>query len=88
MAQGDESALAALDAHDIYFSFGENLGAPDCTVPVERYEWFPTRQPVVMDLWRTRFRQLYGAVHHHRHLAQQGQRSSSTGGEVSLDQGS
>ena len=55
VAQGDESALAALDAHDIYFSFGENLGAPDCTVPVERYKWLPTRQPVLMDLWENPF---------------------------------
>ena len=55
VAQGDESTLAALDAHDIHFSFGENLGAPDCTVPVERYKWLPTRQPVLMDLWENPF---------------------------------
>ncbi|MCU0589508.1 MAG: hypothetical protein MUF52_15315 [Syntrophobacteraceae bacterium] len=55
VAQGDEPTLAALDAHDIHFSFGENLGAPDCTVPVERYRWLPTRQPVVMDLWENPF---------------------------------
>jgi hypothetical protein len=55
VAEGDESTLAALDAHDIHFSFGENLGAPDCTVPVERYRWLPTRQPVVMDVWKNSF---------------------------------
>jgi hypothetical protein len=55
VAQGDEATLAALDAHDIHFSFGENLGSPDCTVPVERYRWLPTRQPVVMDLWENPF---------------------------------
>jgi hypothetical protein len=55
VAQGDEATLAALDAHDIHFSFGENLGAPDCTVPVERYRWLPTRQPVVMELWENPF---------------------------------
>ena len=33
------------------FSFGENLGGPDCGVPVERLTWLPTRQPVVLDLW-------------------------------------
>src|SRR5205823_8323577 len=33
------------------FSFGENLGAADCDVPVERFRWLPTRQPVVLDLW-------------------------------------
>ena len=42
-----------LDAHAAYFTFGENLGAPDCKVPVPpaRYQFHPTRQPVVMDLW-------------------------------------
>ena len=55
VARGDDSTLAALDAHDIYFSFGENLGAPDCTVPVVRYKWLPTRQPVLMDLWKNPF---------------------------------
>jgi len=55
VAEGDQATLAALDAHDIHFSFGENLGAPDCTVPVERYRWLPTRQPVVMELWENPF---------------------------------
>src|SRR5438093_481870 len=52
VAHGDASMLATLAAHDTLFSFGENLGAPDCTVPMERFHWLPTRQPVVMDLWR------------------------------------
>src|SRR5205807_6570619 len=32
-------------------SFGENLGAPDCDVPLGRFRWLPTRQPVVLELW-------------------------------------
>jgi len=55
VAQGDEPTLAALAAHDIHFSFGENLGAPDCTVPVERFSWLPTRQPVALELWENPF---------------------------------
>ncbi len=51
LADGDEPTIAALAAHDIHFSFGENLGAPDCDLPVERVQWLPTRQPVVLDLW-------------------------------------
>src|SRR5262249_32217414 len=51
VAQGDRATLAALAAHDTHFSFGENLGAPDCDVPVERFRWLPTRQPVALDLW-------------------------------------
>ena len=55
VAQGDEPTLAALAVHDIHFSFGENLGAPDCTVPVERFSWLPTRQPVALELWENPF---------------------------------
>jgi hypothetical protein len=51
VAQGDEPTIAALAAHDIHFSFGENLGAPDCQIPVERFNWLPTRQPVALELW-------------------------------------
>jgi hypothetical protein len=51
VAQGDAATIAALDAHDTHFSFGENLGAPDCDVPIERYHWLPTRQPVALELW-------------------------------------
>jgi hypothetical protein len=42
-----------LDLHTAHFTFGENLGAPDCQVPVPpRYQFHPTRQPVVLDFWR------------------------------------
>lgn len=51
LAQGDRGTIAALEAHDTLFSFGENLGALDCEAPVGRFTWLPTRQPVVLDLW-------------------------------------
>lgn len=51
VAEGDQATLDALDAHDIHFSFGENLGQPDCSVPVDRYRWLPTRQPIALDIW-------------------------------------
>ena len=51
VAQGDEATIATLAAHDTLFSFGENLGAPDCDTPIERFRWLPTRQPVALDLW-------------------------------------
>jgi len=51
VARGDEMTIATLEAHDAHFSFGENLGAPDCDAPIERFRWLPTRQPVVIDLW-------------------------------------
>ncbi len=43
-----------LDLHTAYFTFGENLGAPDCKVPTppRSYQFHPTRQPVVLDFWQ------------------------------------
>jgi hypothetical protein len=52
VAAGDQGTIAALAAHDTHFSFGENIGQPDCKVPLGRFRWLPTRQPVVIDLWR------------------------------------
>jgi hypothetical protein len=53
--EGDVKTLSALAAHDIHFSFGENLGQPDCDLPVDLVCWHPTRQPVLMDLWQNPF---------------------------------
>jgi hypothetical protein len=51
-AQGDAKTRTALANHDCHFSFGENLGSPDCDVPCGDITWRPTRQPVALDLWR------------------------------------
>jgi hypothetical protein len=51
VAQGNAEWIAKIEPHDTHFSFGENLGAADCDVPLERFRWLPTRQPVVLDLW-------------------------------------
>jgi hypothetical protein len=51
VANGDAGTIKMLVAHDTLFSFGENLGAPDCAVPIEKFNWLPTRQPVAMELW-------------------------------------
>jgi hypothetical protein len=53
--QGDKETLSALAGHDTHFSFGENLGSPDCDAPMNGTKWQPTRQPVVLDLWRHSF---------------------------------
>jgi hypothetical protein len=52
VAQGDSRTIETLAAHDTLFSFGGNLGAPDCLVPLKRFHWLPTCQPVVLDLWK------------------------------------
>ena len=51
VAEGDPRTVEQLAAHDVLFTYGENLGRPDCGVPVERFTWLPTRQPVVLDFW-------------------------------------
>jgi hypothetical protein len=55
VAKGDQGMIDLLGAHDTHFSFGENLGAADCTVPVQKFRWLPTRQPVALDLWTNTF---------------------------------
>lgn len=52
VAEGDQKMIAHLSAHDTHFSFGENLGNPDCGVPIEKFQWQPTRQPIVLSLWQ------------------------------------
>jgi hypothetical protein len=52
VAQGEPETIAALAAHDTHFSYGGNFGAPDCRVPLQRFNWLPTRQPVLLDLWQ------------------------------------
>src|SRR5207249_2567589 len=54
IAAGEESSLAFLTSHDVLFTYGENLGAPDCPVPLERFAWRTTRPPVVLDCWAAR----------------------------------
>jgi hypothetical protein len=51
VAQGDPEVLSRLDRHDTLFTYGENLGAEDCLMPVERYRWQSTRPPVCVDWW-------------------------------------
>ena len=50
--QEDAEEQARLSAHDTYFTFGENIGAPDCGIPATCKSWLPTRQPVDLKLWQ------------------------------------
>jgi hypothetical protein len=48
--EGEEQVrLQRLLRHDVFFTFGENIGADDCRVPSSTFAWHPTRQPVVLD---------------------------------------
>jgi hypothetical protein len=40
--------------HDVYFTIGELIGTPACSIPTGDIEWLPVRQPVVLDDWPVR----------------------------------
>jgi hypothetical protein len=51
----DDAARSRVDLlrqHDVFFTFGENIGAPDCRIPTDLFDWIPTRQPIVLSLFR------------------------------------
>lgn len=52
-----------LAKHHALFTFGENVGNPGFPVPLHGQRWFPTRQPVVTDLWKTGGDPASGAVY-------------------------
>jgi hypothetical protein len=52
VALGAPFTVELLAAHTHHLTFGENLGASDCGVPVDGFQFCATRQPVVLDWWR------------------------------------
>jgi hypothetical protein len=40
-----------LEGHDVYFTIGENIGAPFCPIPTGGIEWRTTRPFVTLDEW-------------------------------------
>jgi hypothetical protein len=51
VVEGDRRAIEDLATHTHHFTYGENMGQPDCPIPLEKFAWRPTRPPVLMDLW-------------------------------------
>ncbi len=50
-AKADPAARDYLEAHTHFFTYGENIGAADCPVPLAGIAWQPTRPPVIPELW-------------------------------------
>ena len=49
---GKQETIDYLTPHCAFFTFGENLGTAGCLVPNStRFNFIPTRQPVVMEFW-------------------------------------
>jgi hypothetical protein len=40
-----------LPDHDYYFTCGENIGRPDCSIPTDGIRWRPLPPPVVLEYW-------------------------------------
>jgi hypothetical protein len=47
----DDTCDFRVAGHDYYFTVGENIGTPDCLIPMDGIQWRRTRQPVVLDYW-------------------------------------
>jgi len=61
LSRGRQETIDFLEPHAAFFTFAENWGNPDCRLPLnERFEFHPTRQPVVLDLWPDRSAQPAG----------------------------
>jgi hypothetical protein len=54
IAAGTGRFPGRVDQHDVHFSFGERIGdATPSVVPKTRFDWLPTRQPIVLSEWPT-----------------------------------
>lgn len=51
VAKGYRFTIELLAAHTHHLTYGENFGAPDCGVPLGRFDYWPTRPPAVLDWW-------------------------------------
>src|SRR5436190_20432609 len=51
--KGVRSTIDYLSRHHALFTFGENVGTKSFPVPKNGFKWHATRQPIVIDLWKT-----------------------------------
>jgi hypothetical protein len=47
----EDGTLAGLDGHDTFFTVGENVGTPECSIPTAGREWLPLPPPVTLEDW-------------------------------------
>ncbi len=48
----DAGAATLANQHNCFFSFGENFGRQNCSMPDDNLKWKHTRQPVVSEIWQ------------------------------------
>jgi hypothetical protein len=51
IAVGDPVTIEYVAAHNVFLTFAENIGKPECRLPTDRFHWQPWRQPVCLSLW-------------------------------------
>jgi hypothetical protein len=39
------------EGHDVFVTIGENIGKPDCTIPICGLKWTVSPQPIVLERW-------------------------------------
>lgn len=54
LARGHAELTPIVDRHDILFTYGANIGRPECLIPDAGRVWHPTRPPVVVEWWGQR----------------------------------
>jgi hypothetical protein len=47
----DPAARARSEAHNVFFTFGENIPAGRANLPDDGFAWRPTRQPLALEAW-------------------------------------
>jgi hypothetical protein len=47
----ENGAAARLEGHDAYFTVGENVGTPACSIPTAGLEWLPLPPPATLADW-------------------------------------
>jgi hypothetical protein len=51
ISRGSRPMIGMLAAHTHHFTFGENIGTPECPLPTAPFTYQHTRQPVVREWW-------------------------------------
>lgn len=50
--KGESTIRSLIHQHNYHFTFGENIGAADCRIPIADIQWRPTRQPICLEHWQ------------------------------------
>ncbi|MDQ3073043.1 MAG: hypothetical protein M3Q97_07265 [Bacteroidota bacterium] len=54
--EGGTTAMEAhrfMEAHNLHFTFGLNIGQEDCRIPEFGFKWLTTKKPICLEHWRT-----------------------------------